>query len=499
MFNKAEILELELLKLLDSQNKWWTIGELAQVLKVSKITVQSYLTMLKKRVDLLDLEIVFETNMSKGIYFHRPYSLNVQAVYASIIKDSLVYSIINTLLYDSDSTSIKLSRDNFVSIATIRRKYNQINNYLQDFDLIIKKGSLIGDERQLRWFYSDFYWQTFRGGEWPFRQIPQSFVEYLLDSMQEAFQMKIVPEVKEEVTYWITINGIRRLKGGRVSEDVEIKKYALNSPLFPEFIKVLRSIFPNESKKNDPSLPAEMQYLFLLISSLPTMEKHGRYKDMIYEAHEVGETIMFKISQEWLETVESIFKEKIPLEIRKHFVHHLLRIHSFSYLYKMGPSFFLKESYMTDFMISHPDFSNKMNEVFEQLSMKYPSLLRNKTYLRERYNLVAFEYFKNSHPNDYIRISLSFSKGNIYESFIQEKLITLFAGKYNIDFVPYTETKEILITDLAYVIEDKQFEIVSVNSNLTLRDIQNIEKLIQKHVKILGYENCKNYTASLKK
>lgn len=483
MIDEYDILELRLIQILDSKVKWWTIEEFANQLQVSKTTIQKYLKSIKIRIRDLDYKgLSIETSTSKGIYFHRPAAFNVQFLYTQILKEHLTLSILNSFLYSDHLTSIKLASDNFVSVASIRRKYKSINIYFENLRIAIKKDRLVGDERQIRWFYSELYWQVYRGVEWPFAFIPRDFVDGMIDTIEEFFKVDIVPEVREEMVYWIAINGLRHIKGYRVSEDEEIHNYAINNPLFPRFIEILRYIFPNEAKNNDPKGRGEMQYLFLLLSALPVLEKHEDYSRLIFEAHEKGNTLMYKMSQEWLELYEKFFGKICDETLRHIILNKLLRIHSYSYLYTMGESLVRNESYLSEVITYHPRFFKKMDAILRALAKKYPDITENREYLMENYTLLAIENLSINQFEHEIQIALSFSKGILYESVIQEKLLARFTGKYRLNFVHYSEPKEILITDLPYILENESFDLVSAETKLTERDYYNIEETILKYI-----------------
>lgn len=476
MIDDSDILELRVLEILETKEKWWTLEEISTQLQISKATVQKYLNVLKNRVEnYSEQEISIETSTSKGIFFHRLPSFNVQVIYTEILKDLLTFEILNSFLYSEHVSAVKFSLEHYVSVASVRRKYKVINDYLEDLGMAIKKEQLKGDERQIRSFYASLYWETFKGVEWPFDLIPRRFVEHLLDRVQTFFNMELVPETKEEMMFWITINGLRHLKGYRVEEDKEIHNYAQNNPLFPQFVEILQQIFPNETKNNDPRALGELQYQFLLISTLPVLEKSEDYNNIIYQAHKKGNTIMYQMTQDWLELYHSIFEES--REKSRDLEGKLLRIHSFAYLYKIGGPIFFKNSYVDELITYHPNFLKKMRMVYDRLSQKYDVFKRNKDYLIENYILLVLDRKDINQFEQSIRLALSFSKGLIYETVVQEKLEANFKGRYKLEFVSAEEPKELLITDLSHIFNEKA-QIVSVNTQLTSRDYENIEKLI---------------------
>lgn len=483
MIEESEIIELRILELLESELRWWTIEEIASTLSLSKATIQKYLGNLKNRISAHPKEkIMIETSTSKGIYLHRLSSYNIQYLYTEILKELLVFSVFNSFLYSEHVPIVKVSSDNFISVASLRRKYKIYNTYFKNLNLTIKKDIFSGDERQIRWFFSEFYWQIFKGIEWPFRLIPQVFVNNVIDTIQNFFNIELIPEVREEMSYWITINGIRHIKGYRVPEDEEIRKYTTNNPLFPPFMEIMKNIFPNEAKNKDERGPGEMQYLFLLLSALPIMEKNNEFNQLIYQAHCTGDTMMYQVTKDWLSHYQEIFGKIDSSTLFQELENKLLRIHSFSYLYHMGEPLFFKKNYVKEIIISHPRFFEKMEYILEILDIKYKSITKNRDYLIENYALLAMESLDVAQFERTVRIALSFSKGLIYESVVRSKLASFFSGKYKLEFVEHSEPKEILITDLPHVLGEVNGELVSVQTQLTARDFENIDQIILRNI-----------------
>lgn len=257
------------------------------------------------------------------------------------MKELLTFNILDAFLYQKQLSIVNLALDNFSSVASIRRKYRTLNNYFSEMEIEIKNGGILGNERNIRWFYAKFYWKVFKGCEWPFRLVQRQELLHMLDGVQKEFNFEIVPEVKEEFLFRMAINSVRFYKGYRVTTDKEIEKYATHNPIYERFIQVFGKIFPNEVKKQSEENKTEMQFLFLLFSALPLLEKEENFSTAMYEAHKEGQTLMYQMTQDWLSLYEKNFQTSIYGLKRRKLEIKLLRIHSYSYLYKKGgPLFF---------------------------------------------------------------------------------------------------------------------------------------------------------------
>lgn len=485
MIKNYDMIEVYILQLLDKDERWWTIEEIASKLQIAKVTTQKYISLIKSRLLAFRKdEIWLEVMKSKGIRLHRQFSFNIHVLYSDILKKQLAFSIIdNTLKFGSMST-VKIALDNFTSVASLHRKYLALNTTLKRVNLSIKSNVIIGKEEEIRWFYSEYYWQIFKGTEWPFPNLSKTLAYQFIERIEQTLQISIVPEAKEKLSYWIAINHIRYAKGYHVSEDVEIKKYTSQNPQFPLFLNSLNEYYSNHNKIPHFQKSEEAELLFFVFSSISAVEKNKALMDSVFLAHQKGDTLVHKMTQDWLYLYKEYFYDT---DFHQHQVQKkLLHIHSFSYLYTIDEALLLKTNYSKELIQNYPSFFKKMEKIFDVLSHYYPSITKNKHYLMENYTLLAIEHLALDKFEPVIRIALSFSEGHLYELVGQKKLLEYFSGKYKIEYVDRFKAKDILITDMPQLVEKSLCLVVSVDLQLRQRDFHNIEQVILRHLKNLN-------------
>lgn len=488
MIEKNETIEIRILQLLDSEDKWWTIEEISNQLFLSKATTQKYTTLLKLRCARFPEEQIFlEKSPSKGIFLHRSPIFALQFIYTQVIKELLVFSVLDTFFNKKSNQLLKIAMDNFSSVASIRRKYQTINQRFIELglDISIVKDNIIGNERQIRWFYSKFYWRIFRGTEWPFHNLSKNMVEHRLKIIQDFYKIELSTEVKEEMLYWLAINWWRHLQGYRVEPDKEIQEYCLDNPFFEIFTEATNQAFPKSLRQKEPSNKYQVQYLYFLINSLPLLENNNKYNEQIYNSHKKANTIIYRMTQEWFLHFEIIFDIIIPSNIRYYIEIQLLRIHSYSYLFKPKP-YIIFEDYEKENKEAHPKFKNTLLNLYGKLNINYREVTENKDYILEHYTyliqtLIDINVFEKN-----IRVCLSFSKGDMYEKIAQKKILSRFGDLYNLNFVPNEVENDILITDHPCSEPLNSYSLLRANYKLTERDFNQLERSFQL---ILNYKN----------
>lgn len=480
MIDKYEITELRILQLLDSVDKWWTIEEIGSQLLLSKASTQKYISLLKARINEFSVtQIQLKTSPSKGIFLSRSPSFTPQFLYAQILKELLVFSIFNTFFNRKSIPVLQMAMDNFSSVASIRRKYKDLNYRFMErgFDMTISKDTLQGNERQIRWFYSSFYWKVFKGTEWPFPAFPRNLVEDKIKKIQQSFDITFFPEVTEKMIYWFVVNWSRYRLGYRVNSDVEIKAYCLHHDLFLKFSQVLSQIFPEYAHKENSFDREEVEYLFFLVSALPLLDKNYTFNDQVYQAHKNAKTLIYKTTQEWLRLFMHSFGYQPNTQTRCLLEYELLRMHSYSYLFKAKPYFIFEDNEEKEKRHSQT-FKDKLKQIYDTLQQMFPSTMESKDYLLESYTHLALSLLDINCFEKTVRIYLSFSKGSLYEGTAHNKIMARLGNKYNIRFVQDEKDKDIFITDLPHPSVPAFGSSLSVNPKLTERDYHNIETTI---------------------
>lgn len=482
MIDKYEVIELKIFQLIDSQEKWWTIDEISKKILLSKGSIQKYVDLLKIRTNAFSKEIIYlEKSPSKGIFLHRSPTFDPQIIYIQIFKEQLSFSIFNSFFTHKGVPVLQMAMDNFSSVASIRRKYQILNQRFNHYNLhlSITKDHIEGSERQLRWFYSKFYWNVFKGREWPFPALPKNIAERMLEGLQNFFHTEFLPEVKVETLYWIAVNWTRYSKGHKVLSDIEIKNYCLNNELYYKFLKFstqdsYKKYFKNEKSGNDND---EVQYFFFLISALPLLEKNIDFCNQNYSAHQHANTLIYRVTKEWIHLFKGTFGYSLSNKERNNLERVLIRVHSYSYLFIVKPHLML-ENYEQKDTKYYPKFQKTLELFFEQLQVKYPYITENKTYLLEHYTTLILSIINLNKFEKTIRICLSFSKGVLYELIAKERIMSRFGMKYNIHFVPNDVDSELLLTDLPHFISRKSKHSLTVTSKLTERDFNHIQSIL---------------------
>lgn len=300
--------------------------------------------------------------------------------------------------------------------------------------------------------------------------------------MQNQFSLVVPSETREELLYWIGVSWSHYRMREYITHDAEIEAYCRENTLFLEFINALIRAFPESHTRSEKDTDLyEVHHLFALIGALPFLEKNKHFNHQSFLVHQKANTLIYRATQEWLFLYEQTFgyfespKERMKLQ------YNLIRIHTYSYLFRTQPKFILGP-HREEEKIYYPKLHASLNILYKHLHEKFPSVIRNKKYLMERYTHLILPLLNISQFEKNIRLYVSFSNGSLYERIAQEKILTRFRHRYNIRFVQSEEERDILITDISSPSTHTSDAAIIINYKVTERDYHHLENIIQNFI-----------------
>lgn len=178
---KDTILKLQIIKILVNYDRFVSIDELQESIgTISKNKIMNACTELKEIIDHLYQENNYSLKVAikrgSGIRIIK-HSTNFQTLYKYLYSNDLTHTIVRNLLIKREINSMKFSLDIGVSNSTLRRKIQQINKELKNYNIHIsfsRKLRLKGEEFDIRVFSYIYFrglYRQFSDIEW-IQEIP---------------------------------------------------------------------------------------------------------------------------------------------------------------------------------------------------------------------------------------------------------------------------------------------------------------------------------------
>lgn len=135
-------------------------------LKKLEKNIQISFPTLQKEISALQLELHAyheEAQIEKGegdlYHLFLPNNFSRKGFLNHYLQQSLNYQLLIAIIQSKSISIPQLMIDFQISEASLFRRFKALNQLLEEFDLQIKNKKLIGEERQIRYFYFQLFWQ----------------------------------------------------------------------------------------------------------------------------------------------------------------------------------------------------------------------------------------------------------------------------------------------------------------------------------------------------
>lgn len=152
----------------------------------------------------------------QGFSLERNIGFNLQEFTIHILKEEILFVLINTALKSGNQDVQLFLEKNYISLSLYYSYQKRLNQYLKKYNIQLIANPYIhfeGEEHKIRLFLYQFYWEFFQGNEWPFEKISKLDTHKLVDKIQNDMQDGMGITQKIQLSYAIAICA-SRIKSG---------------------------------------------------------------------------------------------------------------------------------------------------------------------------------------------------------------------------------------------------------------------------------------------
>ncbi|AMW97962.1 transcriptional antiterminator BglG [Rummeliibacillus stabekisii] len=213
--DKDYIAARQLLLLLDSEERWFTLTEVKKELGSSDKTIRKITERLNKQMPS-DISIL--VSRGKGIYLQRDgRSKSINEVISSIFRQTIYYRLMNLLFTSGGKYSLEeIAELLFMSASSLKKLIVQLNNNdLKPYKLQITYSAprVKGNELNIRYFYWKLYENAYKFTGWPFQNISFEYIQQLITSIESKQNIVYFINSKRRLTFLVAIILQRAAKG----------------------------------------------------------------------------------------------------------------------------------------------------------------------------------------------------------------------------------------------------------------------------------------------
>ncbi|QCJ41135.1 HTH domain-containing protein [Bacillus sp. S3] len=253
--DKEFTLASQLLTLIDTEQRWFTLAEIEKELGISDKTIRKMVEEISKQ---LPHAITIEVSRGKGIFLHRDRgSKTVNEVISIMFRQTVFFRLMNLLFTHVGQFSVEeLAEAMFMSSSSLKKLIVQLNNNdLKAYNIRITYSSptIKGNELHIRYFYWKLYCDAYEFTGWPFAEINYTFINQLITDIENEKNIVYFINSKRRLSFFVAIV-LDRVKKGKFIKISE-KLYPWEQGIFylpvNNFAKKLEQMISIELPKNE--------------------------------------------------------------------------------------------------------------------------------------------------------------------------------------------------------------------------------------------------------
>ncbi|WHY16889.1 helix-turn-helix domain-containing protein [Paenibacillus sp. G2S3] len=218
--DKGFNLASQLLTLLDTEQRWFTLAEVEKSLGISDKTIRKMVEEISKQ---LPSTVTIEVSRGKGIVLLRDGQSTISEVISSMFRQTIFYQLMNLLFTNAGRMSVEeLSEAMFMSTSSLKKLIVELNNNdLKAYKLRISYSTPVikGNEMNIRYFYWNLYCDAYEFTGWPFANVDFAYINQLITNIENENNIVYFINSKRRLSFLLAIVIERVAKGKCVKID----------------------------------------------------------------------------------------------------------------------------------------------------------------------------------------------------------------------------------------------------------------------------------------
>jgi transcriptional antiterminator len=300
--DKGFNLASQLLTLLDTEHRWFTLAEIEKSLGISDKTIRKMVEEISKQ---LPSTVTIEVSRGKGIVLQRDGRSTISEVISSMFRQTIFYRLMDFLFTNVGRLSVEeLSEAMFMSTSSLKKLIVQLNNDdLKAYKLRISFSTpmIKGNEMNIRYFYWKLYCDAYEFTGWPFANVDFAYINQLITNIENENKIVYFINSKRRLSFLLAIVIERVAKGKCVKIDENAYPWEKGMFYFPvktiakRLEDKLSLEFPNSEIFFMQSMVSLSQYHYYEGSEITPMKEVELHKDK--EEYQMGNLLLMLLAK----------------------------------------------------------------------------------------------------------------------------------------------------------------------------------------------------------
>ncbi|HHQ2899448.1 TPA: helix-turn-helix domain-containing protein [Bacillus cereus] len=234
--------QYNILNHLVSEDRWFSLNELARNLNCSVKTVQRDLVYLQKK---LPDKWYIKKDKHAGIRLYKPCNSSIENINYLYIRHTLLFKTLDILMNNKIASNSVLAEKLYIQNKKVKKLLKEVDLYLTQYKLSLKRRPLriSGNNINILLMYHKLYLDAYNTEEWPFEEFNQALYIELLKEVEKIKQTNYCKEAIKEISFFIALYLKRTYRGySIVLKHWQIKKIEKSND-YPQLNGVIQKIF----------------------------------------------------------------------------------------------------------------------------------------------------------------------------------------------------------------------------------------------------------------
>lgn len=178
LLTQKEQRQLRILEYLFENPSWIHLDPLAEALDINTRIIKSDIKEMREVLSCFEIQ-----SSTAGIRLANNDNKGIERIYRHVLQDSTNFQVLKAFfLLEEPFTYEHLAQTLDVSLPSLRKKVAEINSILQNkyrFKLKVTPISIIGDERDIRFFFAQYFHEAYGYFKWPFTDSREDIEEFV--------------------------------------------------------------------------------------------------------------------------------------------------------------------------------------------------------------------------------------------------------------------------------------------------------------------------------
>ncbi|MGN4667821.1 helix-turn-helix domain-containing protein [Bacillus cereus group sp. MYBK234-1] len=204
--------QYNILNHLVSEDRWFSMEELARKLNCSIKTIQRDLVYLQKK---LPDKWYIKNNKHTGVRLYKPFDSSIEHINHLYIRHTLLFKTLDILLNINVGSNSVLAEKLYIQNKKIKKNLKEVELYLKQYKLSLKRRPLriSGNNINILLMYHKLYLDAYNDEEWPFKEFNQHLYIEFLKEVEKFKQITYCKEAIKEISYFIALYLKRKYRG----------------------------------------------------------------------------------------------------------------------------------------------------------------------------------------------------------------------------------------------------------------------------------------------